>query len=141
MRMQSYGTHSFPNRAVCSQDRQGLGTGGCNFASSSRVRWSLRSKAGKCCRHLPKASVRGEGHVLTDTPLVPTAIPIGTHPGRCMGGRKHLSLPTGCTGTCSSPKCPHLVPKIGCAPPCPAQGSCCCRVYAFSLLTLALLAI
>ena len=120
---------------VCCQDLWGLRTGGCNLASSTRVSWSLCSKAGRCCRHLPKALVKGEGHVLTDVPLIPTAIPIGAHPGRCVGGREHLALPTGCTGTCSSPKCPRSVPKIGCAPPCPAQGSYCCRLYAFALLT------
>lgn len=103
-------------------------TGDHILDSSTSVRCFLHSKAAMCCRHLPKSLVKGEG--LTDAPLVPTAIPTGTHSGRCTGGREHLALLTGCTGTCSSPKRPHLVPKIGCTPPCP-QGS-----YTGSLLLL-----
>lgn len=117
--MQSYGTHCFPDGAVCCQDPQGLGAGGCSPAGSARVRWSLHSKAGNCCRHPPKSLVKGEGHVLANARLIPTVIPISAHPGRRMGGREHLAVPT----SCSSTKCPRLVPKIGCTPPCPAQGS------------------
>lgn len=132
--MQSYGACSFPSGAVRWQDLQGLGTGGCNHASSTSVRCPLCSKAGKCCRHLSKALVKGEGHILTNTPPIPIAIPLGTHPGRCMGCRQHQALPTCCTRDLLSTKastfcaCNRLCIPSSCSRVLLLQALCFCLV-------------